>query len=78
MKCSSCGAEILWASSVNGKSMPLNLAPDSNGRIVLSPPEDPREPMVARLLRKDEQAPMPRFTSHFATCPQAAEHRRSK
>ncbi len=75
-KCSSCGAEILWAESKNGFAMPIDPTPVEDGNVVLHAPDDPRESPLARVLKKGEHAPMPRFTSHFATCPDAAEHRK--
>lgn len=73
--CRSCKAAIVWAETVNGKSMPVNAEPVDNGNLVLTPAMDPRDPPQVRTLGRDEHAPMPRYTSHFATCPQAIAFR---
>lgn len=68
--CTSCGAAVVWARwSVSGKWTPVDAIPVSSGnlaleagRVHLYTPDD------ARLQRE-------RYTSHFATCPDADEHR---
>ncbi len=76
--CRSYSAPITWVVTTHGKAMPLNREPDPDGRIVLDMPSDPREAPTARVLKRDVQAPMPRFTSHFASCKFADLHRRPK
>ena len=75
--CRSCGAEIRWAlNPASGKRIPFNALPDPlrgthyiayNSRLdptcIFSPPSD-REPRVL-------------YLSHFATCPNASQHRAS-
>lgn len=89
--CRSCGAAITWATTVHGKPMPVDAVPDPGGNVVLLPPEDPREAPRALVLDKRGDyrrsatwlengvhlAKLERYTSHFANCPNAAEHRRS-
>lgn len=75
-RCGSCDAQILWVVSESGKAVPLDLAPDPTGRVVIETPDDPREAAVGRVLKKGEETTEPRFTSHFATCPDAEQHRR--
>lgn len=69
--CRGCGAAIVWTETEAGKSAPIDAAPNPDGQVVLSQPDDPREPMRSRVLKKNEQAPMPRYTNHFSTCPKA-------
>jgi hypothetical protein len=60
------------------KSMPVNHQPDPDGKVVLF--HRPGEGIVCRVLKKGE-APPPGTklrTSHFATCPNARQHRRSR
>lgn len=71
--CKSCNASIEWVSTPTGKKMPIDgdPAPDGNvvlrgGKAVVLGPE-----MLAEL-----PANVPRFKSHFATCPNAAQHRK--
>jgi hypothetical protein len=71
--CSSCNAPILWVTTENYKRMPLDPEPFENGNIIL-------EDGVAIFAKKDGlfDAGKPRFQSHFASCPQSAEHRKDK
>jgi hypothetical protein len=65
--CKSCGAEIIWAVTGSGARTPLDA--ENIGRVVvLEPPEAPDGPPTA-LVRVA-------YRSHFATCPNAKEHRR--
>lgn len=75
-KCSSCQAAIIWAQSAKGHPSPIDAEPVSEGNVVLDVPDDPREPPIARVLKKGQHAPMPRYVSHFATCPNADTHRK--
>lgn len=68
-ECRTCGAAIIWAKSPKGKNMPLDV--DSEGgdwNLVEGNP--PR----ARFAGAGEGD----YTCHFATCPQADEHRREE
>ena len=69
--CRSCGAPIIWAETVNGKRMPLDEDPDPAGKFTL---DEEHNPPVAEYAKPDAKGEL--FTSHFATCPNAAEHRR--
>ncbi len=59
--CKSCGAAILWVPTQTGRPMPLDAA--GQRRIVLG-----QHTGIAHVLMS--------YTSHFATCPQAGQHRR--
>lgn len=68
--CRSCGEAILWARTVNGKPMPLDPEPVRGGNVRL-------EKGTAHVLGPLEADAEPRlYVSHFATCPQAASHRK--
>lgn len=73
-RCSSCGAEIWWAMTLAGKNMPLDAEPSSDGNIRIN--DDGRAYVVGPL-----ELLVPHvghtYKSHFATCPHAAQHRRS-
>lgn len=77
--CSSCHAPILWAvAEATGRSMPLNAAPDPvDGNVEVIPGAAGARLPTARV---HAQRPMftehPTHTSHFATCPYAADHRK--
>lgn len=84
--CRSCGAEIFWAVTESGKAMPIDAKPTSTGNLVLRDHTDNvgtvqvlDSPMTVLDAKKagarDDE---PRFTSHFATCPNSASHRKPK
>jgi hypothetical protein len=76
-KCRSCGAAIIWEpSTASGKLMPLDAEPHPDGNIVLIP-------AGAMVLSKEtaetgKRIGSRRYRSHFATCPDAAQHRKPK
>lgn len=74
--CSSCGAEISWVvSATSGVAMPLDAAPCADGNIVVS---GGKAHVLNRSLFAAEAPETPRYKSHFATCPNAAKHRRKR
>lgn len=74
--CSSCGAEINWVpSAANGVSMPLDAAPCPDGNVVIN---GGKAHVLNRNLFAGEAPETPRYKSHFATCPNAAKHRKRK
>jgi hypothetical protein len=62
--CRSCGAPVLWVTMVSGKKMPLDQVPKK--LVVLGP------------LPEQQGQVVDCYTSHFATCPNAAKHRQAK
>jgi hypothetical protein len=60
--CKTCGAKIMWVTTKDGKNMPLDTPGEP--RIVLD------EKNVAHVVRT--------FISHFATCPEADQHRKKR
>ncbi len=88
--CKSCSAPIFWAQLLDEagrrvrtesgrmKAMPVNAQPDPAGNVVLFHREG--EGIVCRVLRRGEEPPPGARlrTSHFATCPNANQHRRSR
>lgn len=70
--CRSCNAEIVWAWTAANKSMPVDAAPTDAGTLrLLDLPTGPRVEVIAD---PDQWMLIPevgRYTSHFATCPQA-------
>jgi len=65
-KCSSCGAAIFWAVTQNKKMMPLDV--EGVTKAIAEIDEDGR-------IRCDVRTA---FTPHFATCPNAAKHRKPR
>lgn len=77
-RCRSCGAPVEWAETLGGKAIPLDLEerPDGNLRVV----EVTRRgaPIVAYLSKEALGHPAAgRRVTHFATCPNAASHRKA-
>jgi len=66
-KCASCGAPIIWALTERGRRMPLDATP-TTGAILLTSASSPVP--TAKF--------GPVYTSHFATCPHADQHRKPK
>lgn len=86
-ECRSCGAEILWVRwERSGKRMPVDAGPDmrplpQGGDVVLALRGGEFGELIAEKYRPKkhgEQRNRNRYTSHFATCPDAKEHRRDK
>lgn len=73
-RCRSCDAPVLWANTEKGRRMPLDPDPYSG--------PDPRvfvlRAGVAIAVTPDAFPDEPNYRSHFATCPNAAEHRRAQ
>ncbi len=69
-KCRSCGAAILWCKTEKGKAMPVDAEPSENGNLIISGE-------ICTVVKPSEVLPgIPLFTSHFATCKQAASWRK--
>lgn len=70
--CRSCGAEIIWAVTESGRRIPMDAAPvKPKGLFILQPDGD------ALIAYSTSSAVAPLlYQSHFATCPNADEHRR--
>lgn len=81
--CKSCGARIVWVKMLaTGKAMPCDdpgvlivegpgkgTYIGDDGRAIHGRPAGPEDANAQRMIGR---------VSHFATCPQAAEHRRAK
>lgn len=85
-KCKSCSASVIWARmALSGTPTPIDPAPHPNGNLV-TVDDDPRSPPALGLMREPKMRPAtaqdlvakrPLYKSHFATCPHAADWRRS-
>lgn len=74
----SCSAEVVWVRTTNGNLMPLDPKPTDDGNIILFPKTDGPVAYVvgpADLLG-EAYAGLPRYVSHFASCPDAESFRR--
>jgi hypothetical protein len=70
-ECRSCGAPITWAITDKRRRIPLDPEPNPAGNIRL-------DLTHAHILTKGETYYGPRYMSHFATCPNAAQHRKGR
>lgn len=76
-RCRSCPAEIRWAVTAQGNRIPLDVEAVSDGNLALLADT---EPPIALVIAPGEQLLADdgtRYVSHFATCPNADQHRRS-
>jgi hypothetical protein len=73
--CTSCQAIVLWAKTPTGAKMPVNPEPDPTGNIVLSEGPKPSDWPLATVTHMSQAPDKPRYKSHFATCPNAKQHR---
>ena len=78
-KCKSCGAEIKWITTVNGKSMPVDAEPvqfhhDPSGTEIFV--TDGGAVVRGITAKTGEEGTTTGYNSHFATCPFANQHRR--
>lgn len=76
-RCSTCQARVIWATTQNGKRIPINPEPVAGGNIRLSGGDLHPRAAVVDMSRDlfDETDDGARYVSHFVDCPQAAEHR---
>lgn len=78
--CRSCGAPVLWAVTNKGETMPVNATPDYRGNVILSAMGGV---LHAGVLGRNQAAGAHDrgellYTSHFADCPNASKHRRTR
>lgn len=72
--CSSCSARIVWTVTAKGKRMPVDAEPREDGTFVLRGQGDDHPPLA--LHKRESRGREPLYVSHFATCPNADEHRK--
>ena len=79
--CRSCKSPVLWVVTSAGESMPLDPDPVDGGNIILTgrTRRTKRGGMAPEVKYAADGALFvtdPVYVSHFATCPQADEHRK--
>ena len=78
--CRSCQAPIIWARTERGKRMPLDAEPvcdaiaETRGLFVLRERDHADSPLA--IAAWGLEGTEPHYRSHFATCPNAASHRK--
>lgn len=77
--CRSCKAPIIWAYSEAGNPMPIDAEPSDDGNIELLHDDNGRiDAQVISPLFLATPTTAQRHKAHFATCPNAAEHRKTR
>lgn len=76
-KCKSCGAAIYWTTNeATKRRMPVDAKPDSRGNLWLTQRKvDGKMELFNTRADGPSDPQRNRWTSHFATCPSAQEHR---
>lgn len=74
-RCRSCGAPIFWATTRMGKTMPVDAQPTRDGNVAITRLSGEWLATVVRAKQR-ELFRRERYTSHFATCPNAKQHRK--
>lgn len=72
--CKSCGAEVIWKVTEGGKKTPIDAEPCEDGNLFFFGSGAHPVSMIKPGLKFDG----PRYKSHFATCPNAKQHRKPK
>jgi len=76
--CKSCQAPIIWCRTATGKKMPVDAAPSQEGNLSLVDGDGPL-PTAIPVSRSGDRTPgTPLYTSHFANCKTAVQHRRNQ
>lgn len=82
--CSSCGAPLIWAQTINGRAIPLDPVETPERGNLRRIGRTPEAAMVVEVIPRSEIGQTPlgepeeRYVSHFATCPNASEHRKER
>ncbi len=74
--CSTCGARILWVQMHGGRKNPLNAEPDRQRGNVFCNERNEWHCLAGDELRRAKENGATFYLSHFATCAQAAAHRK--
>lgn len=72
--CRTCEAPIVWCITKAGKKMPLDADPVEDGKFYLLD-EDEETPEARSVSGATLSAGVDRYTSHFASCPEASSFR---
>jgi hypothetical protein len=78
-RCRSCKKPIIWAVTTKGRRMPLDPEPVENGNLILRHRMSglPTALYLTHGADVELQPDEKRYVSHFATCPYAAQHRKT-
>lgn len=79
--CRSCGAPVYWALTREGRRMPIDAEPVATGNVLLTLRRSTGALTCTVLgagVLVEIESGRRRYTSHYATCPQAASHRKTR
>lgn len=77
--CSTCASPIEWGRfEKSGKAVPLDVGPVPDGNLVVVRRDSGDVPIVRIATVADRERGGTLRRAHFASCPQAAEHRRPR
>lgn len=79
--CRSCGASIRWVEILPSRKLtPLDITPTANGNLMIVDGHQAQDgtPIARVVTPLERTASTTLYTSHFATCPNAAQHRTPK
>ncbi len=71
-----CDAKIIWAKTTKGKNLCFDAEPDRDGEWVLEGDDPPRCIKMSGDTAATEKGP--KYTTHWATCPDSPQFRRKK
>jgi hypothetical protein len=71
---------VVWSATDKGSKMPVDAQPAEDGNLIIvgSETQNGRRVPKVRFVAKTAATTAPRFTSHFATCPNADQHRKGR
>jgi hypothetical protein len=67
---------VEWPAS--GKKMPVDVEPVFDGNVVLTHRKAENKLLAEKYVGVDHPPPRKRYISHFTTCPEADQHRKTK
>jgi len=76
--CKSCHARIWWAVTIAGRSTPMDADPHHEGEWVIDGETENGAPKVRPHAPLLDPPSLERFQPHWATCPNADQHRKTK
>lgn len=77
-RCRSCGAPIIWARTGDKRRMPVDADPVPDGNVQLDYRGGPVPYAIVWGPTHAWPAGTPRYRPHFASCPDAALHRKGR
>lgn len=77
-QCRSCGEEITWCVTTNGKKIPIDVEPNERGQFLMVGSEAGDRGEKVPVVKRTRSVTGELYQTHFETCPQADSHRKSR